>query len=128
MGFILAQISVKGSALVETFTELALEDTRLRGFSKRVEMIFDPEVEDAYPKRWIGPVEVETTGRTRITSRVDVPKGDPGNILSGEEIEGKMRSLASSVNAASDNEVSRIRVRALEHEPDLRDSFSRSIG
>lgn len=128
----LDQISVKGSARIEDFTESALEDPRLGGFSERVEMVLDSEVEAAHPRRWIGLVEVETTDGTRITSRVDAPKGDPGNTLSGEETEEKIRSLASFGKAASasDKEVSRIiaRVRVLEHEPDLRELLPVSIG
>lgn len=128
MGFVLAQIAVKGSAEIEDFTDLALEDSRLRGLSGRMEMVFDPEVEAAYPKRWIGLVETETTEGVWITSRIDVPKGDPGNALTREEIEDKIRGLAFFGKAASDKEASRIIacVRAMEYEPDLRDLLPKS--
>ena len=60
MGFVLALIAARGSAGIDDFTEEALEDPELRGFSERVEMVFDPEVDAAYPRRWIGLVEIET--------------------------------------------------------------------
>jgi 2-methylcitrate dehydratase PrpD len=122
MGFVLAMIATRGSAGIDDFTEEALEDPALRGFSERVEMIFDPEIDAAYPQRWIGLVEIETTGGELITSRVDVPKGDPGNTLSREELEEKARSLAAFQGGASDAEMDRIigRVWSLDLEPDVR--------
>jgi 2-methylcitrate dehydratase PrpD len=122
MGFVLALIAKRRSAGIDDFTEEALEDPELREFNERVEMVLDPEVDAAYPRRWIGLVEVETTGGERITSRVDVPKGDPGNTLSREELEEKARSLAAYGGGASDAEMDRIihRVWNLDREPDMR--------
>ena len=93
MGFVLAQIAVRQAAGVRDFTDDALEDPELRAFHDRVEMVFDPEVDEAYPERWIGLVEIETRGGETVTSRVEVPKGDPGNPLSRTEIEDKVRNL-----------------------------------
>jgi 2-methylcitrate dehydratase PrpD len=123
MGFVLALIAAKGSAGIDDFTEEALEDPELRGFSERVEMVFDPEVDAAYPRRWIGLVEIETAGGGRITSRVDVPKGDPGNTLSREELEEKARRLAAFQGGASEEEMDRVigRVWDLDREPGVRD-------
>ena len=123
MGFVLALAALRGRAGVNDFTEEALEDEELRAFHDRVEMVLDPEVDAAYPERWIGLVDVETTGGERFTSRVDVPKGDPGNTLSPEEVEEKARDLAAYRDAASFEELRRIveRVRNLHREPDVRD-------
>jgi 2-methylcitrate dehydratase PrpD len=123
MGFVLALIAKGGSAGIDDFTEQALEDPELREFSERVEMVFDPEIDAAYPQRWIGLVEIETTGGEHITSRVDVPKGDPGNTLSREELEEKARSLAAFQGGATDEEMDRIigRVWSLDREPDVLD-------
>jgi 2-methylcitrate dehydratase PrpD len=123
MGFVLALIAARGSAGIDDFTEESLEDPELRGFSERVEMVFDPEVDAAYPRRWIGLVEIETAGGRRITSRVDVPKGDPGNTLSREELEEKARRLAAFQGGASEEEMDRVigRVWDLDREPGVRD-------
>jgi 2-methylcitrate dehydratase PrpD len=77
----------------------------------RTEEFQDPEVDAAYPERWSGLVEIETTGGETITSRVDVPKGDPDNTLSREEIKEKARSLAAFRGGASDEEIA-LRIRA----------------
>jgi 2-methylcitrate dehydratase PrpD len=123
MGFVLAMIAKEGSAGIDDFTEDALDDPELRDFSERVEMVLDPEIDAAYPRRWIGLVEIETTGGECITSRVDVPKGDPWNTLSREELEEKVRSLAAFQGGASDGEMNGLmdRIWDLDREPDVRD-------
>lgn len=123
MGFVLAVIAKNGSAGINDFTEEALADAELRSFHDKVEMVLDEEVDAAYPRRWMGVVEIETAGGERFTSRVDVPKGDPGNTLSREELEEKARNLAAYGGGASGEEMDRIvtRIWDLEEEPDVRD-------
>jgi 2-methylcitrate dehydratase PrpD len=122
MGFVLALIATKGSAGIEDFTEEALWDPELREFAERVEMVLDPEVDAAYPERWIGLVEVETKDGGHFTSRVEVPKGDPGNTLSREEIENKARTLATFRGGASADEIQRLIEQAwdLDQRPSVR--------
>ena len=121
MGFVLAVAAVRGRAGIEQFTAEALEDPELRGFHDRVEMVLDSEVDAAYPERWIGLVDVETADGRSITSRMDVPKGDPENTLSREEIEGKALRLAAFSGGASKAEMRDLlgRAFALQHEPNL---------
>ena len=123
MGFVLALAALRGRAGITEFTEEALRDRELRSFHDKVEMVLDPEIDAAYPERWIGLVDVETTDDESFTSRVDVPKGDPGNTLSREEIEDKIRRLAEYGGGTSPEEVERIIERSwnLENEENLRD-------
>jgi 2-methylcitrate dehydratase PrpD len=123
MGFVLALIAREGSAGIDDFTEEALEDAELRAFSEKVEMVLDKEVDAAYPQRWIGVVDVETSGGERFTSRVEVPKGDPGNTLSRAELEEKARNLAAYGGGASGEEIDQIvaRIWSLDEEADVRD-------
>ena len=72
-----------------------LKDAEARSFLDRVEMVLDPEVDAAYPNRWIGKVSVTTTSGQTLDGRVDEPKGDPGNTLSRDEIDAKARRLAA---------------------------------
>jgi 2-methylcitrate dehydratase PrpD len=73
---------------------------RLLGLSE-VALVDDAEGEAAYPRRWIGRVEVETTdGRIR-TGRVDEPRGDPGTTLSRTELAAKAPRLAEFGGAAT---------------------------
>ena len=123
MGFVLALIANRGSAGIDDFTEESLEDANLRAFSEKVEMVFDEEVDAAYPRRWIGVVEVRTRGGERFTSRVEVPKGDPGNPLSREELEAKARRLSAYGGGASGEDMDRVVawIWSLDEETDVRD-------
>jgi 2-methylcitrate dehydratase PrpD len=93
MGTVLGLIAVHGSAGLDDF-EHALDDPRVSSFRDRVRMVLDDEVDSAYPRRWLGRVDVETTDGRTLHGRVDTPKGDPGNSLSRAELEAKALRLA----------------------------------
>ena len=64
-------------------------------------MTLDPEVDSAYPQRWIGKVKVHLNNGQILDGRVDEPKGDPGNTLSRTEITDKAMRLAAFSRGAS---------------------------
>jgi 2-methylcitrate dehydratase PrpD len=68
-------------------------------------MVLDPEVDGAYPRRWIGKVTVTTTDGRVLHGRVDEPKGDPGNTLSRDEITAKALRLAAHSGGAQPAEM-----------------------
>jgi 2-methylcitrate dehydratase PrpD len=107
MGTVLALVAHHGYAGVTEFEE-AYAAAPITAFRDKVEMVFDEEVDRAYPARWIGKVTVHTRAGRELTGRVDEPKGDPGNTLSREEIATKFRRLAAFSGAASDEEASRL--------------------
>ncbi|MBZ0161834.1 MAG: MmgE/PrpD family protein [Notoacmeibacter sp.] len=82
-----------------------LDDPAALAFLDRVTMELDREVDQAYPKRWIGKVTVRTADQRTLSGRVDEPKGDPGNPLSPGEIDAKARALALSGGAADEREI-----------------------
>src|SRR5262249_2397061 len=77
-----------GRAGLDEF-EHALDDAQVSAFRDRVRMVLDDEVDSAYPRRWLGRVDVETADGRTLRGRVDVPKGDPGNSLTRPELEEK---------------------------------------
>ncbi|KAM0748836.1 2-methylcitrate dehydratase PrpD [Meredithblackwellia eburnea MCA 4105] len=95
MGFVLATMAKKRSALLNDFQESDLADQELRELQKKVEMVHDEGIESEYPRRWVGHVFVETKDGKVYDERVDAVKGDPDNTLSREEIMEKGRSLAA---------------------------------
>jgi 2-methylcitrate dehydratase PrpD len=121
MGTVLGLIAVHGKASLAEFEEHALGDPRVASFRERVRMALDPEVDGAYPQRWIGKVEVRTVDGRTLSARVDVPKGDPGNSLSRAELEEKAVRLGQFRGAASEAEMRAAvaRVWKLEEEPRL---------
>ncbi len=130
MGFVLALIALYGRAGITEFTEAQLSNPEVRALLERVEMVLDPEIDAAYPLRWLGAVEVETTGGERFAARVDVPKGDPGNTLTRQELEDKAQRLAAFQGGASPEEMRRIieRVWALDQAPDVCDLLAPGSG
>lgn len=104
MGTVLALIARQGRAGLAEF-DAGLGDPGVATFRGRVEMELDPEVDGAYPQRWIGKVTVYTRDGRKLHSRVDEPKGDPGNTLSRAEIEDKTLSLGRYAGAATEAEL-----------------------
>lgn len=104
MGTVLGLIAVYGRAGLAEFDH-AVDDSRVRAFRQRVRMVLDDEVDAAYPRRWIGKVDVETTDGRMLSARVDVPKGDPGNSLSRSELVEKAVRLGGFRGAASEAQV-----------------------
>jgi 2-methylcitrate dehydratase PrpD len=83
-------------------------DEAICNLRDRVTMTFDPEVDQAYPQRWIGKVKVYLNDGRCLEGRVDEPKGDPGNTLSRTEITAKAMRLAQFSGGASDAEMTQV--------------------
>ncbi len=82
-----------------------LDDQIALSFLDRVTMELDKEIDNVYPKQWIGKVTVTTKDQHSHSGRVDEPKGDPGNTLNRDELEVKAQALALSSNAVNANEL-----------------------
>jgi 2-methylcitrate dehydratase PrpD len=104
MGTVLALIAAYGRAGMQDF-EQHYSAADIAQFRAKVQMQLDPEVDRAYPQRWIGKVTVRTTDGRVLNGRVDEPKGDPGNTLTRSEIEEKAVRLAAFSGAASTDEM-----------------------
>ena len=107
MGTVLGLVAVLGRAGLNDFDQ-HWRDPRVVAVREKVEMRLDPVVDAAYPRRWLGRVEVLTGDGRRLIGAVDEPKGDPGNSLSRAEIEAKARQLAAYGGAASEAEMDRM--------------------
>ena len=104
MGTVLGLIAVHGAAGLDEFERHGLTDERVRSFRGRVSMVLDDEVDAEYPRRWIGKVDVQTTDGRVLPGRADVPKGDPGNSLTRDELAAKAIKLGSFGGAATPDE------------------------
>ena len=123
MGFVLALIALKGRAGLSDFTEPSLKDTQVRAFHDKVKMVLDPEIDRAYPRRWMGRVTVKTTDGREIGKRISSPKGDPDNGLTRAELEDKALRLAQHAGGATEAELKDLiaRVWQLREARDVRD-------
>ncbi|UTW06080.1 MmgE/PrpD family protein [Pseudomonas benzenivorans] len=95
MGAVLGLVAVHGQAGVAEFAQQAYSDPRVVDFGRKVRMRLDAEVDGAYPKRWLGRVEVVTVDGRHLLGAIDDAKGDPGNSLSRQELEDKFRRLVA---------------------------------
>ena len=105
MGTVLALIAHYQFAGLQEF-DRHFHDQAICAFRDRVTMVLDPEVDSAYPQRWIGKVKVYLNSGEVLEGRVDEPKGDPGNTLSRAEITDKAMRLAAFSSGASPTEMS----------------------
>jgi 2-methylcitrate dehydratase PrpD len=110
MGTVLALVAHYQFAGLQEF-ETHFKDDAICLFRDRVTMTLDPEVDSAYPQRWIGKVKVHLNNGQILDGRVDEPKGDPGNTLSRTEITDKAMRLAAFSGGASPAEMSK----AIDH-------------
>jgi 2-methylcitrate dehydratase PrpD len=113
MGTVLGLIAVFGRAGLREFEE-DYTNPAVEAFRGKVAMALDPEVDRAYPARWIGKVMVETADGRVLRGRVDEPKGDPGNTLTRVEIEEKALRLAAYRGGATAAEMARAMARIRE--------------
>ena len=104
MGTVLALVAHYQFAGLQEF-DAHFHDDAICLFRDRVTMILDPEVDSAYPQRWIGKVKVHLNNGQILDGRVDEPKGDPGNTLSRTEITDKAMRLAAFSGGASPAEM-----------------------
>ncbi|GLX12555.1 hypothetical protein Pstr01_07940 [Pseudomonas straminea] len=121
MGTVLGLIAVHGKAQLTEFANLALSDADVAAFRDKVSMRLDPEVDGAYPARWLGRVEVVTTDGRTLHGAIDEPKGDPGNTLSRTELEDKFRRLLAFAGKRGSDEAGELiaRVWRLRETDDL---------
>lgn len=104
MGTVLALVARFGHAGLVEF-EQHFQDPQTLALCARVEMQLDPEVDRAYPQRWIGKVTVYAADGRVLNGRMDEPKGDPGNTLDREEITAKALRLAAFSGGATAQEM-----------------------
>jgi 2-methylcitrate dehydratase PrpD len=106
MGTVLALVAHYQFAGLQEFDQ-HFHDDEICAFRERVSMTLDPEVDGAYPQRWIGKVKVHLKNGQVLDGRVDEPKGDPGNTLSRAEITDKAIRLAAFSGGATPEEMAK---------------------
>jgi 2-methylcitrate dehydratase PrpD len=121
MGTVLGLIALYRCAGLREFEE-HYADAPVAAFREKVGMVLDPEVDAAYPERWIGKVAVQTTDGRTLCARVDEPRGDPGNTLTRPELEEKVLRLAGWSGAATPAEMDSVfaRIRDLTNVDEMR--------
>jgi 2-methylcitrate dehydratase PrpD len=76
-----------------------LADTTVRSLLPKVECVFDPEIEAEFPTNMSGKLTIEARGQ-RFEQKVVVPKGEPSNFLSENELRSKFAGLTDAILGA----------------------------
>ena len=71
-----------------------MQDPGLRRLMEKVEVVHDEELNRVWPKAWASEVTLMTTEGT-YTQRVDLPKGEPENPMSYQELKDKFTALTT---------------------------------
>ncbi|NLD01565.1 MAG: MmgE/PrpD family protein [Gammaproteobacteria bacterium] len=108
MGTVLGLIAVHGKAGLPEFAELALTDPNVSAIRQSVSMQLCPSIDAAYPKQWMGHVQITTRDYGVLIGKVTYPKGDPENTLSRAELEDKFTRLMAFSQARPEHERQRL--------------------
>ncbi len=73
-----------------------LNDPVIRSMLPKVTCEFDPEIEAEFPTNMSGKLTIEARGQTFV-QKVVVPKGEPSNFLTENELRAKFHGLADAV-------------------------------
>ncbi len=86
-----------GQVTPKQFTEQKLQDQRLRAQLNKVKVVANEEFEKAFPARQCAKVTIKTADGREFSHRIDVPKGDPRDPMSQEELQIKFEALVEPV-------------------------------
>jgi 2-methylcitrate dehydratase PrpD len=95
MPFGAAVAIVKGRASLSEYTEENLQDKDIKQVMRKVHCVRDKALETEFPRKWPASVTIRTKDNEQYQTWVDVPKGDPGNPLSWDELIEKFNDLTA---------------------------------
>ncbi|MEW6071244.1 MAG: MmgE/PrpD family protein [Planctomycetota bacterium] len=95
--YCIAAALAEGRVTPREFTEERLWDGRLRAQMKKVEVVANAEFERAFPAKQCTRVTIETFDGRRFVHAQDVPKGDPRDPLTIDELRVKFAALADPI-------------------------------
>ena len=75
-------------------TEERVADPLLLGLSKKVNVHCDDELNRLYPEKTSSRVEIALKGGSRLVRQVDIPKGDPRDPMTLDDLTTKVRHFA----------------------------------
>ncbi len=86
---------VDGRVSMNSFSPTRLRDPRLHDLMKKIHVVNLPEFERRYPITMPTRITIRTSQGTTYSRQVEQPLGHPGHPMSDQEVEEKLRRLAS---------------------------------
>ncbi len=96
--FCTALALLNGEGGLDQFTEEVLWDEEIRSLMEKVELITEPEIDQAYPEQWGAVLEIKLTTGEVWNKETDFPKGDPENPVTAGAVQEKFMKLSKNVN------------------------------
>ncbi len=120
MPYCCAAALIDGDVTLATFDEHRLSDARILDLVDRTRIVEDPKLNDGYPGGIPNDITMTFADGSKISKRVDFPRGHYRNPMTDDEVVAKFRRLAKGV--VSDASADRILSQAwkLEELTDLR--------
>ncbi len=110
---------VDGMVTPLQFKEERVKDTGLHAVMDKIKVHANVEFDQLFPKFQASRVTITTTDGRKLSKRVDVPKGDPRDPMTEQEIGVKFNALGRDVvGEAKCREVSRM-IMGIENEPSV---------
>lgn len=97
MPYCLALAILYGGVRPEHFSEERIRDPKILALAKKVSISSDAELTKLFPQQWPSIVRIGTRSGKQYVSRVDLPKGEPENPLTREELLAKFSGLVVPV-------------------------------
>ncbi len=95
-----------------------LHDPTVRSLMLKVRCVFDPEIEAEFPANMSGKLTVRARGQS-LSRKVVVPKGEPANFLTEQELRAKFSGLTEAVLGADRADRLADAVLALNRTPEI---------
>jgi 2-methylcitrate dehydratase PrpD len=93
--YCIAVALLEGQVLLGQFTREKISDQKILEFAKQIEIVVDPEIDQVYPEKFAGKVELVLKNGKSLIARVDFPTGSPENPMSFQQVVDKFKSQAS---------------------------------
>ncbi len=125
--YCIAAALADGQVTPAQFTHEKLHDPRLRRQLPKVVVVANEEFERAFPAQQCSRVAFRTTDGRELSCQVDVPKGDPRNPMTDEDLDAKFAALATPVMTPSRQAALRKAIFSLESLEDVADLMQLSV-
>jgi 2-methylcitrate dehydratase len=75
--------------------ENRISDPAVLDLAKKVEVKVDPELAKVYPGKTSSRVEIRLRGGRTLARQVDIPRGDPRDPMTAEDVAAKLKRFGS---------------------------------
>jgi len=121
--YVVAACLIDGEMGPAQLREDRISDSAILELSQRVKVNVDPELAMTYPGMTSSRVEIKLKSGQTLAKQVDIPKGDPRDPMTSEDVAGKVKRFASQKDEKALDEVIRLSLE-LEEVGDIKELTS----